>query len=182
MKLTVFVAPTAVVSLLLACAGRGEAPVVGVSHGMPPQGNQKDAGGPLPFPFVDGGVDTTGFVRLSPESYNSVGHASGRFSADVYANELAAPIFRQGVGAFPIGATLLMVHRERRPSPSAEAHSAGAISTGGPTFRMQKTEAGWRYATVSKTGALLAEGTPDSCVGCHEDAPRDHVFPLLVPR
>ena len=163
--------------LLLACAGRGEAPVVGVSHGMPP-GAPKEAGAPLPFPFVAGGIDTTGFVRLSPDGYNSVGHASGRFASDVFANELAAPIFKQGLGAFPVGSTLLMVHRERRPTESAD----GGASTSGPTFRMQKTEAGWRYATVSKTGVLLAEGTPDNCVGCHEDAPRDHVFPLLVPR
>ena len=148
---------------------------------MPQQGSTKDAGGPLPFPFVDGGgLDTTGLVRLSPEGYASVGHASGRFSSDVYANELASPIFKQGVGAFPIGATLIMVHRERRGGESGDGGAADGSA--GPTFRMQKTESGWRYATVSKTGTLLAEGTPDNCVGCHEDAPRDHVFPLLLPR
>lgn len=164
--------------MLAACAGRGEAPVVGVTHGMP-QSSAKDAGAPPPAFVIDGGVDRTGLTRMSPDGYMSVGHASGRFSAEVYGNELALAIFKQPQGSttpFPVGSVLVMTHEERR-SEVAE----GGTATG-PTFRMQKTDAGWRYATVSKTGALLAEGTPEHCVACHEDAPRDHVFPLLPPR
>ena len=155
-----------------ACAGRGEAPLVGVSHGMP-QNTMTDAGAPSPAFFVDGGMDMTGLSRLSPEGYASVGHASGRFTADVFANAVAESVFKQGAGSFPTGSVLVMTHHERR----AEAAEGGAT---GPTFRMEKTAAGWRFATVSKTGTLLAEGTPDSCVACHEDAARDHVFPLLL--
>lgn len=161
---------------LFACAARGSTSPVGVSHGMPPD-VPRDAGALAPFvKVVDGGIDTSGLERLSPEGYTSVGHASGRFTADVFANDVALPIFKQGVGTFPSGSVLLMTHRERSPDAREGDRAAG------PTFRMEKSGTGWRYSTVSKAGVLLADGTPESCVACHDDAPRDHVFPLLPTR
>ena len=140
-----------------------------------PAAYEPDAGDAAVRKATPSDVDTSKLTRLSPEGYGSIGHAHGRFVADVYANDGASAVFKHGVGAFPDGAVLVMVHHERRASSDADG---GKVD--GPTFRMEKSSAKWRYTAILRDGTIASDGTPEACAACHEDAPRDSVFPLLV--
>ncbi len=99
----------------------------------------------------------------------SKGHAAGRYEVDIYADEQAKKAYAAAAGELPIGARLIKEHFE------------GAKP--GPIMMMEKCTKGfdpehgdWRYVIVSSTGQLVKDGKAESCAGCHDDAPHDHVF------
>lgn len=99
----------------------------------------------------------------------SKGHAAGRYEVDIYADDSAKAGYAAANGELPVGARLIKEHFE------------GAKP--GPIMMMEKRAKGfdpehgdWRYVIVSSTGQLVKDGKAESCAGCHDDAPHDHVF------
>jgi hypothetical protein len=37
----------------------------------------------------------------------------------------------------------------------------------------------WRWTVVGAGGQLVKDGIVESCVGCHDDAPMDGMFPIV---
>lgn len=113
-------------------------------------------------------------VRVNKAPFVSNGHAAGRWDADVYATAAGkdAAITTAAGGELPVGTRFVMEHTER-----AADHAPG------PLMLMEKMDHGfdpdhgdWRYAVIGSTGDLVQDGRIESCAGCHDDAPRDHVF------
>ena len=177
-------AASAAASALVACgaASRGAGEPVGVSdgaHGGAP--SVRDAG-----PDGAGRGKGAAAAGLSPDYRNELqhvnrarfvsnGHAAGRWDADVYATTAGkeAALSTAAGGELPVGTRLVMEHTERTP----DTHPAG------PLMVMEKMEKGfdpdhgdWRYVVVGASGDLVQQGRIESCAGCHDDAPRDHVF------
>ncbi len=105
----------------------------------------------------------------------SLGHTSGRWDYELFANEGGREALSEGSGQAPVGAKLVMDHFER------------ATGEKGPTMAMEKREKGfdpehgdWRWVAVGSHGNLVLDGTSERCWGCHDDAPKDHVFPNLT--
>ena len=74
------------------------------------------------------------------------------------------------------GARLVKEHFER-------AGGADASDPTGPIMMMEKMERGfdpdhgdWRYVVVNSAGTVVEDGRVESCAGCHDDAPHDHIF------
>ncbi len=155
-----------------ACGGSKKEGLVGVSTAThPPRPVVKD-GGALPG---DAGIPAdyeTSFAKVSTTRFVSNGHATGRWDVDVLANDAAKEPLASGHGDVPVGAKIIEVHYER----------AGAGGRG-PLMMMEKREKGfdsdhgdWRYVVVASTGELVKDGAIESCAGCHDDAPHDHLF------
>ena len=113
-------------------------------------------------------------VRVDKATFVSNGHAAGRWDADGWATPPGkdAALSTAAGGELPVGTRLVMEHTERTPE-----HAPG------PLMLMEKMDRGfdpdhgdWRYAVVGSTGDLVQDGRIESCAGCHDDAPRDHVF------
>jgi len=49
-------------------------------------------------------------------------------------------------------------------------------------YVMRKDAGVWSYFELDPEGAVLASGAPPLCVGCHDQAPADHVFGLISAR
>ncbi len=116
----------------------------------------------------------TSFAKLSAARAPSNGHAAGRWDVLVYASADAQGPLASGHGDVPVGATIVEVHYER----------AGGAR--GPLMMMEKREKGydaahgdWRYVVVGAGGELVKDGPIESCAGCHDDAPHDHLFKVL---
>lgn len=116
-------------------------------------------------------------IQIGTGRFVSRGHAAGRFDVELYANEAGKSAYASASGEFPVGARFVTAHFEKAnaPTPADEAP--------GPLFMMEKMPKGfdsahgdWRYVALSSTGALVQEGKIESCAGCHDDAPHDHVF------
>jgi hypothetical protein len=124
----------------------------------------------------------TTMQRVGSGRFFSRGHAAGRFDAEVYATDSARASLATANGDFQVGARFVEAHFEKPSSlmptpPSAE-------QAPGPLFMMQKMPKGfdadhgdWKFVALSSTGELVAQGKIESCVGCHDDAMHDHVFP-----
>jgi hypothetical protein len=121
----------------------------------------------------------TTMQRVGTGRFFSRGHAAGRFDAELYANDSARASFGIANGEFQIGARFVEAHFEKSSGamPTAEAS--------GPLFMMEKMPKGfdaengdWKFVALSSTGELVAQGKIESCVGCHDDAAHDHVFPV----
>ncbi len=166
----------AVLVACAACAPRSDLRGIGVSTG--------GAGGAT-GPESDGGVATTAshaspipadfrtWARVNASArFVSLGHAGGRWEADVYADASGASALSRGAaGRAPVGSRFVEEHWERG--------DAGA----GPIFMMEKRPAGfdpahgdWRYVAVGAGGDVAGDGPVPGCVGCHDEAPGDHVF------
>lgn len=107
----------------------------------------------------------------------SRGHAAGRFDVELWANDAGKTSLGAASGEFAPGARFVMAHFERANA------QAPADEAPGPLFMMEKMQKGfdpahgdWRYVALSSTGELVQEGKIESCAGCHDDAPHDHVF------
>jgi len=85
-------------------------------------------------------------------------------SVDVRANDVAraqyAALVRDSV--FPDGSLLAEL-----------AHDGG-----GKSYVMRKSAGTWSYLELDSLGTVLESGAPALCVGCHAQAPGDHVFGL----
>jgi hypothetical protein len=40
------------------------------------------------------------------------------------------------------------------------------------------SDAGWIYGTTARDGSVTSAGRVETCIGCHEHAPRDRLFGL----
>ncbi|MEO8798626.1 MAG: cytochrome P460 family protein [Polyangiaceae bacterium] len=117
-------------------------------------------------------------LQIGSGRFVSRGHAAGRFDVELYANDAGRSAYGSASGEFPVGARFVTAHFERANgvAPSDEAP--------GPLFMMEKMAKGydpahgdWRYVALSSQGELVQDGKIESCVGCHDDAGHDHIFP-----
>jgi hypothetical protein len=164
-------------ALLVACGAPARDPV-GTSDRAAPRGSASPAS-------VDGGTVNgaaslpagyrTSFTRVNKSRIVSVGHASGRWEVDVYANEAAAKALASRTRDVPVGAIVVEEHFER-----AEGRPAG------PVMIMEKKDKGyapdhgdWRWAVIGSSGALVKDGVVDTCASCHDASPMDGLFPIV---
>ncbi|MDB4993695.1 MAG: hypothetical protein JWM74_1127 [Myxococcaceae bacterium] len=165
----------------VACAGaRGSGTPVGVStashgHGERPDdggldGSRRGAGLPADFKTKNG------YTKVNRTRFVSNGHAAGRWDVDIYVSTSAKEAYASAAGEVPVGARLVKEHFER-------AGAADASDPTGPIMMMEKMEKGfdpdhgdWRYVVVNSAGAVVEDGRVESCAGCHDDAPHDHIF------
>ena len=161
----------------LACAARTSGPLAGTSDrpsgGATPKSSH-DAGA------VDGASALPGdfrarLTKVNKARFVSAGHAAGRWDVDVYANELALKALSIRSRDVPVGAMVVEEHFEK-----------GGAGGPGPVMVMEKRARGyapdhgdWRWTVVGAAGQLVKDGIVESCVGCHDDAPMDGMFPIV---
>jgi hypothetical protein len=117
----------------------------------------------------------TTFTKVNKSRFVSLGHAAGRWDVDVYANEPARVALAARAREVPVGAIIVQEHFEKSDAGSR-----------GPVMVMEKRAKGyapehgdWRWTVVGAGGQLVKDGIVESCVGCHDDAPMDGMFPIL---
>jgi hypothetical protein len=162
------------------CAPRSDLRGIGTSTGGTggPTATELDGGvatarpGASPIP-----ADFRTWARVNEGSrFVSLGHAGGRWEADVYADANgASALSRAAAGHAPAGSRFVEEHYERG--------DAGA----GPIFMMEKRPPGfdpahgdWRYVAVGAGGDVAGDGAIPGCVACHDEAPGDHLFRAAV--
>lgn len=169
-------ASIAVAAGLIACGAQGSRTPVGVSERAPGGGSARggsddaglrDAAGALPTDY------RASFTKVSKARFASLGHASGRWTVDVYANDAAAKALAARARDVPPGAVVVEEHFE-------------ADGRAGPVMLMEKRAKGyapehgdWRWVVVGSRGQLVDDGVVESCAGCHDDAPMDGLFPIV---
>jgi len=116
-----------------------------------------------------------GYRKLAKAPFASQGHFDGRWTAEVLANDLAAPEYVKlpTAGAFPKGSVMVETHAER----------AGGAA--GPIFAMVKRDPGyypeggdWEYVVALSDGRLQDRGQLTLCARCHAEAPSGWLFGL----
>lgn len=178
LRLSSLLACAAVVaSGAIACGASRSGTMVGESD--------RPAGGTVPRSVRDAGaIDgasalptdfRTRLTKVNKARFTSNGHAAGRWDVDVYANEPARAALASRARDVPVGAVVVAEHFEK-------AGAGGA----GPVMVMEKRAKGyapehgdWRWTVVGAAGQLVKDGVVESCVGCHDDAPMDGMFPLV---
>ena len=162
----------------LACGASPSGALVGVSD--------RAAGGATPATSRDGGaIDgasalpgdyRTKFAKVNKARFVSSGHAAGRWDVDVYANDPALKALAVRSRDVPVGAIAV-----------AEPFERGGAGGPGPVMVMEKRAKGyapdhgdWRWTVVGAAGQLVKDGIVESCVGCHDDAPMDGMFPIVA--
>jgi hypothetical protein len=147
--------------------------------------SDRASGGSTASRIVDGGLLDgasalpadyhTAYTKVNKARFVSSGHASGRWDVDVYANEPALRALATRSREVPVGAIVVQEHFEK----------SGAGGPG-PVMVMEKRAKGfapehgdWRWTVVGASGQLVKDGVVDSCVGCHDDAPMDGLFPIV---
>lgn len=175
-------------ALLVATAACGAPQKNGPAVG---ESTAKDLRGPVPVASAapahrSNAIPTdykTTMQHVGSGRFFSRGHAAGRFDAELYANDSARTTFGVANGEFPVGARFVEAHFEK--SSAAMPAPPTPDEAPGPLFMMEKMPKGfdadhgdWKFVALSSTGDLVAQGKIDSCVGCHDDAPHDHVFPV----
>lgn len=161
----------------LACAARPSGALAGASD--------RPAGGATPPRSRDGGaIDgasalpsdyRTKFAKVNKARFVSSGHAAGRWDVDIYANDPAQKALALRSRDVPVGAIVVEEHFEK-----------GGAGGPGPVMVMEKRAKGyapehgdWRWTVVGAAGQLVKDGVVESCVGCHDDAPMDGMFPIV---
>lgn len=153
--------------------GAGNQEVVGISDR--PAGKRDrpiaDAGSPDATGLVPAEYKSS-FRKLNRGRVVSLGHATGRWEIDVWANEIAARAMSTQPREVPVGAIVVVEHFER-----------GASTAAGPVMVMEKRDKGespehgdWRYLSVGASGAPARNS--GACAGCHDEAPMDGFFPI----
>lgn len=152
-----------------ALVGESDRPAGGAIARQTRDGGLLDGGTALPSDF------RTKFTKVNKARFVSSGHASGRWDVDVWANEAAVKALASRSRDVQIGAIVVQEHFEK----------SGAGGTG-PVMVMEKRAKGfapehgdWRYTVVGSSGHLVKDGVVDTCIGCHDDAPMDGLFPIL---
>jgi hypothetical protein len=148
---------------------------VGVSSGgtMPARSEAAPSArvpSPLPVDFRNA------LAKLNVERVPSGGHAGGAFDFDLYVTPaMKSTIFDPRV-AIPPGTVLVMQEwaRSTKDAPSVEGKVIYMMEKQAPGSASASGD--WRYVAVS--GDDVHDGAIDACARCHDEAPRDHVFPL----
>ena len=116
------------------------------------------------------------YTKVNRARFVSQGHNAGRYEVDVYASPAASDAATAASGEIPTGARLIEEHFQRSPAADGPSHA-------GPLMMMEKMDKGfdpdhgdWRYVVVNSAGELVQDGKIESCAGCHDDAPHDHLF------
>ncbi len=156
-------------AVLTACGGRAPGPV-GLSNGGHPEPGSAAHAAEGTHAAVEIPADFRAkLTKMNRARFVSKGHAAGRYEVDIYADDVAKTGYAAANGELPVGARFIKEHFE------------GAKP--GPIMMMEKRAKGfdpehgdWRYVIVSSTGQLVKDGKAESCAGCHDDAPHDHVF------
>jgi hypothetical protein len=111
----------------------------------------------------------TTLTKVNDARFVAQGHAGGRFEANVYVTPTAKEAAFAFAGKVELGTVLVLEELERGREDA------------GPLLMMEKMPAGfaeghgdWRYTVVD--GNAVTTGPIDSCTGCHDEAPHDHVF------
>jgi hypothetical protein len=158
---------TIALAILSACGPSEPEPVVGVSRlsGPPP-------GPPLPSATPRAGKTWPSFAaakkwpRASDHAFTSPGHLFGRYTAEIAVNDVAASAYATvapGV-KLPVGAIVAEPMWSETGAP-------------GPTFAMERGEAGWTYVEIAEDGLELRRGRLEPCVSCHGAmASQDELF------
>jgi hypothetical protein len=109
----------------------------------------------------------------------ALGHAGGRFDADVYVTPSAKDAAFGPLGKIEPGTILVMEQSLHKTAVPA----AGNPPPSGPTLMMEKRAPGfdpahgdWRYVVVD--GNSVEDGPLQLCASCHDEAPHDHVFAI----
>jgi hypothetical protein len=162
----------------VACGARSPSSQIGVSDRHPartPATEQGDGGVIDGAAFLPAGYRAS-FTKVNKGRLVSLGHASGRWEVDVWANEPALAALAARSHEVPAGAIVVEEHFERRPD---------AVRQPGPIMMMEKrsgfsaAHGDWRWVVVGSRGQLVKEGVVESCAGCHDDSPMDGLFPIV---
>jgi hypothetical protein len=97
----------------------------------------------------------------------SRGHAE-RFDAIVWANDVARAMWDDARASMPDGAMLIEEAIER----TARGDRAAGLLV------MEKREGTWRFVVVGADGEVVDDARVAACAACHQEAPRDGVFPV----
>lgn len=137
------------------------------------------AAGPVDPPSEAGAPVDPGFdlatVKPAGKPFLSRGHFAGRWTAEVAANALAAPLYAELAPStkFTVGSVLV------------KKHALASSSAPGPTFALVKREAGffpeggdWEYVALDAEGRVEDRGRLALCARCHAEASADWVFGL----
>ncbi len=176
---TIAAGPAALLApFFLAVAGCGGSsqPAVGVSNAPQNAGPvAADAGPPVKGPSGIPSDFRTSLSKINRARFVSKGHAGGRYEVDVYANDAGKSAAASTSGDVPVGARLVKEHFER----------VGDAVQPGPLMMMEKMAHGydpdhgdWAYVVVNSAGQQVQNGRVEACIGCHDDAPHDHVFKI----
>jgi hypothetical protein len=162
----------------LGCGARSTGSQIGVSDRHPSRSASTES--------ADGGVIDgaawlpasyrTSFTKVNKGRFVSLGHASGRWEVDVWANEPALAALAARSRDVPVGAIVVEEHFERRPDA---VHQPGPIMMMEKRAGIEAAHGGWRWVVVGSRGQLVKEGVVESCAGCHDDSPMDGLFPII---
>jgi hypothetical protein len=163
---------------LAACAPRAKMGPVGVSTGGALESDSPARVTQAPPSPLPPNYRAT-FTRVDAQRFVALGHAGGRFDADVYVTPTAKEAAFGLLGKIEPGTILVM--DESPHGKSASVPAASSATPLGPTLMMEKRAAGfdpahgdWRYVVVD--GVSVEDGALPLCASCHDEAPHDHVF------
>jgi hypothetical protein len=164
-----------VAAIVVACGAQGSRSPVGISDrpagGSTTKeardGGMRDAAGALPYDY------RASFTKVNKSRFGSQGHAAGRWTVDVFANDVAHKALASRARDVPAGAVVVQEHYEQD-------------GRAGPVMLMEKRAKGyapdhgdWRWVVVGSRGQLVEDGVVESCAGCHDEAPMDGLFPIV---
>jgi peptidoglycan/xylan/chitin deacetylase (PgdA/CDA1 family) len=118
---------------------------------------------PARLPIWDGYAEVLRWPAVNSAPFTTLGHLPEQ-AVDVRVNEAARPSYTALVTdtVFPEGAALSELSHEHT----------------GHGYVMRKISGNWRYFELDAMGGVLTSGQQPWCVGCHAEAPGDHVFGL----
>lgn len=151
--------------LTVACAETANGPLAGASDAWasaPEPTSASSARASAPPTEWDGYAGLLRLPLASPAPFTSRGHLPVQ-PVDVRANDAARASYAALVTdtVFPDGSVLAELPRSHRNG-----------------YVMRKSAGVWSYFELDAQGTLLAGGAPAHCIGCHAQAPSDHVFGL----
>jgi hypothetical protein len=158
--------PLSIALALAACAESGESsrPLAGASDAWTrtPEPTSSPSANPAHGAW-EGYDELLRSPVVTSAPFASRGHLPEQ-PVDVRVNDVARPHFTALVTdtVFPDGSLLAEL-------------SHGATGHG---YVMRKSAGHWSYFELDPRGGLLASGALALCVGCHDQAPADHVFGL----
>lgn len=154
-------------AISVGCAAAEPGPVVGVSRlaGGPALTATASASAKRGHVWASWGPAQK-WPKASARSFTSQGHLFGRYVAEIVVNEAAAAPYGAIApgGALPAGSVVVEVLTAASGAP-------------GPTFAMERSEAGWTFVELGESGEELRRGRLEPCVSCHSVvASQDELF------
>ena len=147
-----------VASVLVAACGASDPDVIGVTRlsGGAPRPIASSSATARPGPSWPSWNASKKWAKASARAFVSEGHLFGRYVAEIVVNDVAAaPYAALAPGAMlPRGAIVAEVMSTPGGAP-------------GPTFAMERGEAGWSFVELSETGQELRRGALEPCASCH---------------